>query len=172
MITKPPILVTGIPRSGTSIIAGVVNLCNAFSGNISVNNSKRRGMYENIQVREKIVKPYLDRIGGDPAGQYPILPTEQVSTPLDWGRRVEKIMEEEGYQEGSWMYKDNRSVLIWRMYWPFFLRSFAYLPSLLACLPSMRQNGCMMSLSNICSISKDFFDLGIVNSYIFITFRV
>lgn len=113
MIDHPPILVTGIARSGTSMIAAVINTCGAFGGVMSVNNNKRRGMFENIQIRDSIVKPYMDRIGVDREGQYPLPSTPSVSIPMDWRTRVEKVMVDEGYQGGEWMYKDTRSGLIW-----------------------------------------------------------
>jgi hypothetical protein len=35
MIERHPIIITGIPRSGASMIAGVVHRCGAFGGEMS-----------------------------------------------------------------------------------------------------------------------------------------
>jgi hypothetical protein len=111
MIEQAPILITGIPRSGTSIIAGVIKQCGAFIGNVS-----RRGMYENDNIREHLVKQYFYRIGADPRGQFPIPSTINLPIPGDWRERVEKIITMEGYHElngGYWVYKGTGMSLIW-----------------------------------------------------------
>lgn len=106
MIDNAPILITGIPRSGTSMITATINLCGAFGGEMS-----KRGRYCNDRIREEIVEPYLKLVGGDPSGQYPFPKSESY---LDHCKEhVESIMKEEGYKEGAWMYKDSRIGLIW-----------------------------------------------------------
>jgi len=114
MIEKSPILVTGCARSGTSTIAGIINMCGAFGGNVAVANSNRRGMFENGCIRDNLVKPYLVRIGADPNGQYP-LPVS-ISIPTTWKQLVEKVMLAEGYKGGDWLYKDTRMGLMWRVW--------------------------------------------------------
>jgi len=107
MINKQPILITGIPRSGTSMIAAAINVCGAFGGRMS-----RRGMYNNDAIREDIVKPYMERMGADPEGQYNF--PMDISIPINWAEKVEEIILSQGYKEGNWMYKDSRSSLIWQ----------------------------------------------------------
>ena len=108
MIETPPILVTGIPRSGTSIVAAVVQQCDVFIGNIL-----KRGMYENHAVRDNIMKPYFERMGKDPRGQFPLPETKHLIMPADWREKVEKLMTAQGYSEGAWMYKSTTMGLIW-----------------------------------------------------------
>jgi len=110
-MTENPILVTGIARSGTSLIAGVINMCGAFGGRMAVGGSVRRGMFENIRIRETLVKAYLSRTGFDVEGQYPL--PQDVAIPMNWKDEVEKAMEAEGYEKGPWMYKDTRMGLMW-----------------------------------------------------------
>lgn len=108
MIKVPPILITGCPRSGTSIIGAVMNQCGAFLG-----NTTKRGMFENIRIHDEIVKPYFSRMGVDPKGQYPLPDLSAISIPMDWRQKVEQIILNEGYEEGSWMYKGTGMSLVW-----------------------------------------------------------
>ncbi len=117
MINQSPILITGTARSGSSMIAATINLCGAFGGNMSVGTqSFKRGMFENANIRDTVVKSYLVSIGKDPMGQYPLPETKDIVIPNQWKERIEKILFEEGcdlYSKGSWMYKDSRSCLLW-----------------------------------------------------------
>jgi hypothetical protein len=109
-----PIFVTGVLRSGSSMIAGVLNKCGAFGGNMAVLKSNERGMYENIRIRDTIIKPYLLRMGADADGQYPL--PENLDIPENWKKEVENIIKSEGYQSGAWMYKDSRIALTWKIW--------------------------------------------------------
>jgi hypothetical protein len=109
-----PILITGAARSGTSMVAGVINMCGAFGGNMSgPNKNNQRGMFENARVRNTIVKPYLRDIAVDELGQYPLPNIEKLSIPNDWRKRVEQVMIEEGYKGEPWMYKGAKMCLVW-----------------------------------------------------------
>lgn len=106
MITQTPILITGIPRSGATMIAATINLCGAFGGQMS-----KRGMYCNDRIREELVKPYLQLMGGDADAQkeYP----QMISDCPNWKESVNQIMSEEGFHGGTWMYKDSRIAQMW-----------------------------------------------------------
>jgi len=117
MEMKSPILITGAARSGTSMIAGVINLCGAFGGNMSgPNRNNQKGMFENSAIRQDIVKPYLRSIGMDPKGQYPLPDVHNIPIPNDLRRRVEQVMLDEGYKSGPWMYKGAKMCLTWPMW--------------------------------------------------------
>lgn len=109
MIEQQPILVTGAARSGSGMIAGVLVKCGAFGGVMT----NKRGLYENDQIRDTIVKPYLKDAGVDEMGQYPLLDTTSMLIPRYWRSRIEQVIEGEGYQQGPWMYKDARIGLMW-----------------------------------------------------------
>ena len=64
------IFVTGCARSGTSLIA---KLLQAHGANLGDQN-RVNVLYENTGVRENVLKPYLKRIGADPIGQSVPLP--------------------------------------------------------------------------------------------------
>lgn len=109
-----PILVTGAMRSGASMIAATINICGAFGGNMAgQNHTNKRGMFENVQIRDRIVKPYLEKINADPKGQSPLPEVENMDIPSNWQYKVDQVLIEEGYVGGGWMYKDSRSALIW-----------------------------------------------------------
>jgi hypothetical protein len=110
MINVAPILVTGIPRSGTTMIAKVIHECGAFVGDAERNN---KWMFENPHISGIIVKPYMERMGTDPGGQFPLPKTKELSIPMDWGKRIESLIEHDGYVKGPWMYKDTKMGLIW-----------------------------------------------------------
>lgn len=114
---KPPILITGAARSGTSMVAGVINICGAFGGNMSgPNHNNQKGMFENAKIRNEIVKPYLRSIGVDPLGQYPLPNIKTIPIPNDLKDRVEGVMKEQGYSTGPWMYKGAKMCLTWPMW--------------------------------------------------------
>lgn len=112
---KSPILITGCARSGTSMVAGIINLCGAFGGNMSgPNHNNKKGMFENAKIRQTIVKPYLHSIGADPLGQYPLPDTSNMLVPVNWKHKVEDIMRTEGVNDDTvWMYKGAKMCLHW-----------------------------------------------------------
>jgi len=111
---KEPILITGCARSGTSLIAGVINICGAFGGRMSGPNlDNAKGMFENNQIRNGMVKPFLASLGVDQLGQFPLPNTEGMPIPSEWSSVIEQIMIDEGYTDGPWMYKDAKVCLMW-----------------------------------------------------------
>jgi len=109
-----PILITGCARSGTSMVAAMVNICGAFGGNMSgPNGNNQKGMFENAVVRQSIVKPYLKQIGADSMGQYPLPNVKGLVIPTNWKDRVEGVFREQGWQDGPWFYKGAKACLTW-----------------------------------------------------------
>ena len=109
-----PILITGCARSGTSMVAGIINICGAFGGEMSSGNkNNRKGMYENARIRNTIVKPYYQSLGVDRLGQYPLPNIENMVIPTNWKGRVEKVFKDEGYVDGPFMYKGAKMCQHW-----------------------------------------------------------
>lgn len=109
-----PILITGCARSGTSLVAGAINLCGAFGGIMRGKNAaNQRGMFENAKIVNTITKPYLRDLGLDPLGQYPLPDVNNLPIPTDWRRRVEQVFREEGCQNGPLFYKGAKMCLFW-----------------------------------------------------------
>lgn len=101
-----PVFVTGIERSGASIIAKVISICGGFTGKTNV-------MQENYEIK-KLVDGYYSSFGINPNGQYPLLDTKQMLIPSNWRTRIENILFDEKY-DGSkvWMYKSSRISQMW-----------------------------------------------------------
>lgn len=105
-MTPLPIFITGVPRSGTSLVAQLIKECNIFSGKISK-------MQENLDLLEFEQSYYLS-LGGDSEAQFPIIDTEKLLIPNNWRAKVEKILLDQGYKvKIPWMYKSHLLALIW-----------------------------------------------------------
>lgn len=119
-----PTLITGCARSGTSLVAGIIHKCGAGGGELlGPNVWNQRGMFENLNVRENLVKPYLDAIYADPRGQRPLPVASSVPIIQDWHELFLNIMEEEGYTEGPLFYKGAKMCLMWPVWHAAFPRA-------------------------------------------------
>lgn len=112
-----PIFITGVPRSGTSLIAGIINICGAYGGElIGACSANKKGMFENRQIRETICKPFLSSIGADVKGQNPLPDREKMREfkygfILNWRKRVLSAI---GVDESqAWFYKGAKMCLMW-----------------------------------------------------------
>lgn len=119
---KDPILITGCARSGTSMTAGIINICGAFGGDMfGPNKHNQKGMFENKEIRQKITKPYLKKIGADPLGQKPLPNNRQVFevNEKEWQElrsRMQLSMKHQGYRDGAWFYKGAKACLVWYLW--------------------------------------------------------
>jgi hypothetical protein len=106
MQTQQPILITGIPRSGATMIAAAINACGAFVGEFS-----KQSMYCNDRIRDCLVKPYFVLRNADPNAEknYP----QVITIPKNWKNNVETILSLQGYSGGPWLYKDSRLCQMW-----------------------------------------------------------
>lgn len=104
--TNIPVFVTGIERSGSSLIARIIALCGAFSG-------KTTGMCENVAIKE-LMDQYYRSIKADVRGQYPLPTSTQLPIPHNWKDLVEGRLRTEGYTGNPiWMYKGSRLGQTW-----------------------------------------------------------
>lgn len=101
-----PILITGASRSGTSMIGGIINLCGAFGG--EMNN-----MFENMEILNTVVRPYLSSIQADPYGQYPLPDVNSLEIPISLANKALSIVQRQGYTSGAWMYKGTQMNLVY-----------------------------------------------------------
>ena len=115
-----PILITGAARSGTSMIAGSIYLCGAFKGKTGQGNIyNKKGMFENLRLREEIIKPFLSGMGADKLGQYPLPETNKIKMPVDISLKIKTIMRDEGWNgRDPWMWKCAKMSLVWPV-WAF-----------------------------------------------------
>ncbi len=117
-----PIIIVGCARSGTSMTAGIVNICGAFGGDMfGPCKANKKGMFENKELRQNVVKPYLNSIGVDPLAQKPLPSAHHVfgisaNLPKEWRSRVQQIYQYQGYIDGPWFMKSAKAALIWLLW--------------------------------------------------------
>jgi hypothetical protein len=113
--TDTPVLITGCARSGTSIVAGIVNHCGAWGGNMTGRTRyNQKGQFENKAIRDQIVKAALRNAGYDPLGQKPLPVLEEMPIDASWRNRVLTEMRSQGYGgDQRWFYKGAKMCLFW-----------------------------------------------------------
>jgi len=119
---KPPVLITGCARSGTSMVCGVLHASGLdFGGPLYMKRRsyQPRGYWEHRTVREKVLKPLLVRLKADPRGQDPLPPRVIRPGEREVARFRRKVRRALG---GAEAYKDAKILLTWE-YWR---RSFPY----------------------------------------------
>jgi hypothetical protein len=113
-IEQSPILISGCARSGTSMVAGAIDRCGAFGGELTGATAyNAKGQHENAYIRDKVEKPYLKSQELDILGQNPLAVTDQLHIPVDWRKTIENVMISQGYKEGQWYYKGAKACQIW-----------------------------------------------------------
>ncbi len=105
------------------MIAGCLNLSGAWVGRtVGPTQDNPKGFFENMQMREKIVKGYLRSYGFDKLGQSPLPPIQEFLGPQDYHhapfikKEIERILKEESYEGGRWLFKDAKLALIWSVW--------------------------------------------------------
>lgn len=113
--TVSPIFITGIPRSGTSMIAGVLQIAGVFLGEVTKpEKHSPRGMFENRLIHDVMVEPYLKEACKDTFGHWDMPDIEKMSIPTHWQTLTLGLMEEQGYDKKTlWGYKSNKLALLW-----------------------------------------------------------
>lgn len=123
MNINSPILITGCARSGTSFTAGIFHICGAWGGKfVSAGFNNQKGFFENAAIRNKICKPFLESIGADPKGQYPlpeinIIKDYVVNSQFAdiWRYKILGVLNEQKYNPNNspWFYKGAKMCLMW-----------------------------------------------------------
>jgi hypothetical protein len=104
--SNSPVLVTGIERSGASLIARIIAMCGAFTGTTT-------NMCENIRIKQ-YVDEYYAQLGVDPRGQWPLPNIQEMIIPTTWKDDVQHCLNMEYYKQSQlWMYKSPRIGQIW-----------------------------------------------------------
>jgi hypothetical protein len=98
-----PIFITGIERSGSTIVAKVVNHCGAFAG-------KTTEMLENIDIKH-LLNLYYISLKIDVRGQFPLPNTKELNIPIYWKQKVEDILRND--TPFNWMLKGSRLCQTW-----------------------------------------------------------
>ena len=107
--TDTPILITGVERSGSSIIARIISMCRVHAGEVS-------GMYENERIKV-MMNNFLYGMGVDTHCQYPLLQHPMDFFPKDFAEKITDILELEKYDsQYPWMYKSFRILNTWEIW--------------------------------------------------------
>jgi hypothetical protein len=99
------IFVTGCARSGTSLITSILQ---AHGCNLGLPN-RINSLFENVGVRQNVLKPYLSSIGADPLGQRKLPNTNELEPVA--GLREKVLHYIVGNEPRA--YKDAKLTLIW-----------------------------------------------------------
>ncbi len=119
-----PFLITGAPRSGTSVTAGVVHICGAWGGLMAgPNKFNPKGYYENLEMSE-LIRSFLRQRALDPLGQWPLPRTQPIVDEISAGSaltrmrtRIRTILLDQGYTPTRpWMLKQPKLLLIWPVF--------------------------------------------------------
>jgi hypothetical protein len=113
--SKTPIIITGCARSGTSFIAGIIERCGAFGGEMTgPTRYNQKGQYENKAIRDGLTKPMLRAHGYDPLGQAPLPNVARLKIDPAWARKCLTSMSNQGYNNTiPWFYKGAKVCLTW-----------------------------------------------------------
>jgi len=107
-----PILITGAPRSGTSMVAGIVHLLGSWGGDmIGPHPENPKGFFENTAIKEGISDPYLFSLGYDLLGKRQIPPLRKRRIPR-LKQEIKRITKMQGYEDGPWFFKSPMMCLI------------------------------------------------------------
>lgn len=103
------IFITGAARSGTSLTSKIIQAHGVSLGG-APNRINR--LFENTDVRENVIKPYLRSIGADPLGQNPLPDTDNLPLIPDFRSQVAKFID----PVEPWAYKCAKATLIWPVF--------------------------------------------------------
>lgn len=125
LTANTPIFILGFPRSGTSFVASLFAGAGLFKGvTFRGDSDNPPGYFENIGIRDSVVKRILETLECDTSGIDPMPEmsrVEEMEAP-DLREQVETILLEDGWDGDSpWMFKDCKLALLWPLFakaWP------------------------------------------------------
>ncbi|MBR9764546.1 MAG: sulfotransferase [Rhodobacteraceae bacterium] len=117
-----PLFVTGLPRSGTSLVMRMLAGQGLWLGEtIPGNVDNPEGYGENRALRETRLKPLLEHLGADPRGVAPLPRTEALPPCPQLAAQMLQTIRDQGHDGRTpWGYKDPKLTLLW----PLFARAF------------------------------------------------
>jgi len=96
-----PVFVTGVERSGSTLIARILTLSGIHTG-------KTTTMLENAEIKEVCSKfVAFNGTGGL------FLNTQDLQIPVNWKSTIDKVLQKEGFKEGRWMFKCSLLTPMW-----------------------------------------------------------
>lgn len=115
---ESPIFVTGVPRSGTSLIAGALGIAGAWLGRtVPGDPSNPKGYFEHTMLREKVIKPLLESLQCDPLGVRRLPALAQLPPVDNLCEDCRSLLRTEGYPDNArWLFKDAKLSLLWPLF--------------------------------------------------------
>jgi hypothetical protein len=116
--TDKPIFVLGLARSGTSLIAGALEICGAWLGRTVPGGPENpRGFFESVVLREHVNKRILSGLGCDPLGVEKLPDLHKLPVIPQLPGIIIKCIQAEGYKKNRrWLFKDAKLSLLWPIY--------------------------------------------------------
>ena len=110
VVNRSPIIVTGIQRSGSTMIAKILQEAGVFTG---ITGST----IENKRIRRILDGIYLNN-GVDPLGQYPLPDGKSwLHYPSNLENRINGVLNKEGYTDAhKWLMKGHRFGQTWQIW--------------------------------------------------------
>lgn len=111
-----PIFILGLPRSGTSMIAGSLKICGAWLGETVPGGGVENpdGFFENIFLREAVNKQILAASGSDPMGVQTLPYFDELPKIHQLDKTIYNHLLEEGYDfQRPWAFKEPKLTLLW-----------------------------------------------------------
>ena len=109
------ILITGIPRSRTSLTAAIFEKCGAeFGKNLKKPNKHNPlGYYEDMAIIRNLVNPHWDNMGFHPLDRVNMPNKQDVIIDPDWQVKVKRIM---GHLSPNTAIKEPKMCLYWEQW--------------------------------------------------------
>ena len=110
-----PIFIVGLPRSGTSMVAGILANCGVWTGRtVRGDKNNPKGFFENIFIREQVIKGMLRSSGCDPLGVTKLPPLDVNWSSNAVAAAFSQVLKHQDYDDKSpWLYKDAKMTLLW-----------------------------------------------------------
>lgn len=104
-----PILITGVERSGTTIVAKIIAMAGVWTGITDK-------MYENKSIKN-LLSLYYKTIEADPRGQYPLPDPEKIYIPKTFSQDIYSCLNEDKFSgKEPWLYKSSKISQTWKVW--------------------------------------------------------
>jgi len=105
---RDPIIITGAPRSGKTMIATALSICGAFHGDCD-------NMLENKKTTQ-LLHRIISGTGADPFGINPLPDNSKMPIIPDFRSHVQWFLSMEGLDQQRWFVKTSLCTLTWRQW--------------------------------------------------------
>jgi len=101
--SKSPILITGVQRSGASIVARILALCGVYTGDINkmYENKKLLKLSQELLLNQTVIESKPD-----------VLFTQVKEIPVDWQEKISSIMP----ADEQWIFKSYLNTQLWKVW--------------------------------------------------------